>query len=321
MPEPMPITEDLKHRVFLAAPNNVTLPMGVSALGDHVSSRKKRAKLLAEQPDAVFELFVDVYVPVMTSDELKAVTDALNVGKGIQRREKLVELLQHVLSAGAEADQEPLEGIPKALCAESERLAAPTLHLQALEAPTRSQPRSAIWYVKRPEVDGQELWITVDLRRHPDDSVRADGILHVYSAWGQEYGTAVFEKRQLPRPGSDQISLHAVEEWDFPSVDVLMKKSRGSVKKWRDEIGWEPGCGHDSALNDYEAEWMETHPSAHFHGGDVYAQLGGWPISWPEQNAVDQLRRKLVVRTYEGSEPWLEVFKKGKSYEVICRIS
>jgi hypothetical protein len=74
-------------------------------------------------------------------------------------------------------------------------------------------------------------------------------------------------------------------------------------------------------LRRFEEKWEATHPSRKSHGGSIYAQLGGWPVTWPDESAAQQLRREPVLRTYANSEPWLEVFRRGKSYDVRIRIT
>ncbi len=93
-----------------------------------------------------------------------------------------------------------------------------------------------------------------------------------------------------------------------------MKKAKRSIRKWDAEMG-------DGPLEEYEMEWDAAHPYRQFQGGDIYAQLGGWPVTWPEEDAASQLRKRLVLRTYANSEPWIEVFKRGQRYECIERIT
>ena len=93
-----------------------------------------------------------------------------------------------------------------------------------------------------------------------------------------------------------------------------MKKARPSIRKWHKQIE-----GHQ--LLEYEYAWSAIHPNEADWGGGIYLQVGGWPVTWPEEDAVSQLRRKLVLRTYYNSEPWIEVFKRGQRYECIERIT
>jgi hypothetical protein len=76
------------------------------------------------------------------------------------------------------------------------------------------------------------------------------------------------------------------------------------------------------ACDEYEqGYWDECFPRDMYSHTNVHAQLGGWPITWPDEGADEQLDRQLVLRTYADSEPWIEVFRKGRSFQVVERIT
>ena len=100
----------------------------------------------------------------------------------------------------------------------------------------------------------------------------------------------------------------------MPCSEILMKRAKRSIRTWERQM-------ENHQLLKYQFKWEASHPYHQFHGGGVYAQLGGWPVGFPDAYAVSQLRKKLVLRTYAYSEPWLEVFKRGQRYECIDRIT
>lgn len=54
----------------------------------------------------------------------------------------------------------------------------------------------------------------------------------------------------------------------------------------------------------------------------ILLSLGGWHIPWPEYDTYDQEAGRLVLWTFEGAEPWLEVWQRPSGQlEVIPRIS
>lgn len=55
--------------------------------------------------------------------------------------------------------------------------------------------------------------------------------------------------------------------------------------------------------------------------GHAWAQLGGWPMTWPDEDVSARIDDVLVVRTYRGAEPWLEVFRRGREYVAHSRIT
>ena len=107
---------------------------------------------------------------------------------------------------------------------------------------------------------------------------------------------------------------YAVKAKVLPSPEILMKKAKASIRRFEEPM-------QSRQLADYEDKWSEIHPYHYSDRGDVYAQLGGWPVTWSDEAATDQLHKKLVLRTYADSEPWIEVFKRGQKYECISRIT
>ena len=88
---------------------------------------------------------------------------------------------------------------------------------------------------------------------------------------------------------------------------------------WNLRANWDdPTFPHLELLHAYDDAWRAEHP---LYTSAVYAQLGGWPLTWPEEGAEEQLSRDLVLRTYRASEPWVEVFQNGESYDVEIRIT
>lgn len=163
----------------------------------------------------------------------------------------------------------------------------------------------------------------VDLRHHPDEGLRANGVLHVFDSPG-ERGSAVLKRGKLPAPQPGQLALYGVAAEDLPCPEIVMQKGGDALQAWGREVNWETADPRSDAIQPllrYEGKWESTHPGRNSHGGSVYAQLGGWPITWPDESAQEQLRRQLVLRTYENSEPWLEVFRRGKGYDVRLRIT
>jgi len=322
------ISSEVKLQLYKALPSQrlMRLANTFGVAGSH--SHAELAKAMAAQPDGVILTFINSHLDFLELKELRGIAKKLGVGNGARDYEALAYEVEQFIRGGRSAATEVLTGDHgvtfEQLWEEADRLAKPTAHLQWIERPKKSQPRAAIWSETELEIDGRQHWLTIDLRHHPDEALRADGILQVFANWGEKRGFAAFSPERLPRARQGQLTLHAVSEWDFPSSDVLMLKAKSQIKRWRDEVGWQPGIGATEdapALDLYDEEWAHSHPSQQLQGGEVYAQLGGWPIGWPEESAANQIRRKFVLRTYADSEPWLEVFKRGQSYEVISRIT
>jgi len=324
------ISSEVKLRVYQALPpERLTRLANTFGLGRNARSPSELADVMAQAADGVILTFINSHLDFLELKELRDIAKKLGVGKGIPDYETLASEVEQFIRTGRSAPSAvALSGDAgvtfEHLWEEADRLAQPTVHLQLIDRPKKSQPRAAIWSETELEINGRQHWLTVDLRQHPDESLRADGILEVFANWGDQHGFATFSKARLPKAREGQLTLHAVSEWDYPCSDILLLKAGGKINRWAKEIGWESGVGaaeEAPALDEYDEEWADSHPGHQFQGGDVYAQLGGWPVSWPDESAAEQIRRKLVLRTYADSEPWLEVFKRGRAYEVIARIT
>jgi hypothetical protein len=206
---------------------------------------------------------------------------------------------------------------------EAQRLSMSVVHLKALRRPAKSQPPTAIWN-KTPQPHGNKrLWLLVDLRQHPDKALRENGVLQVFDSSG-ERGSAALQPGRLPAPQAGQTALYSVAAKDVPCAEIVMHKGSDSLQAWGREVQWESADPWSDAvrpLAKYEEKWEAIHVSRKSDGGSVYAQLGGWPVTWPDEAAHKQLGRQLVLRTYANSEPWLEVFRRGKGYDVRVRIT
>ena len=221
------------------------------------------------------------------------------------------------------ASVEMLESLE--LWGEAQKLLRPTMNL----SPKKTKKRVGIWSAETNlRDDGLRLWLTVDLRCHPDKTIRRDGVLQLSvddceCKTNLEVGT-----EELRRPKGKELNLYGVDSSDSPCVDILFKRGSKRIQKWLDNMqrrGWsdrdwvdDPSFLGERSVRGYREEWRKHHP---LFSNSVYAQLGGWPLTWPEERAIDQLRRKLVIRTYRCSEPWIEVFQQGKKYVVYDRIT
>lgn len=211
------------------------------------------------------------------------------------------------------------------LSAEAESLQRPVL---LLKTRGREQP-VAIWSADHNrKVSGERLWITVDLRQHPDETLRRDGVLEVSVDAAEGTGRATFRAGKLRRPEGKETNLYGTAAVDRPSLEVVFRKGSKKIRNWLDQMethGWNVRDGssglafpfHD-VLESYRRTWQAGHA---FYANSSTSQLGGWPLTWPDEGAEQQLRRPLVLRTYRASEPWVEVFQSGRGYQVRLRVT
>lgn len=267
------------------------------------SELKKVAKALGLEP-----------IPVQEGDLRGAIGTLLEDYDKVRVRAKAVKQAARLPELSAEE-----------LTAEAESLRRPVLLLTV-----RGRGESvAVWSADHTrKARGERPWVTIDLRRHPDEAVRRDGVLEVYADEAEGTGRAAFRPDALRRPAGKEKYLFGTPAAERPSLEVLFRKGSKKVRTWLDQMakhGWDlrDGSWGDSfpfrdVLESYRRAWQGGHA---FYAGDAAAQLGGWPLTWPDEGVEPQLRRRLVLRTYRASEPWVEVFQAGRGYQVRLRVT
>jgi hypothetical protein len=269
----------------------------------------------------------------LTLPELRAVSRALGIR---DRPTKLLPLRAAVHSFVGHWDQDrereraaaAAPTLPQwtveALVAEAASLRRPVVHLNPCKRGDR--PIAVFMAAQATSADGERPWLSVDLRGHPDEAVRRDGVLEVYADDGEGSGRAVLRTGRLrTREG---VPLRGTALQERPPLEVLFRKASQGLRRWLDQMkdhGWDlraharsPKFPLHGVIEGYDRDWQSTHP---LYTNAAYAQLGGWPLVWPEESALEQSGRTLVLRTYREAEPWVEVFQSGRRYEVLLRIT
>jgi hypothetical protein len=211
---------------------------------------------------------------------------------------------------------------PELLLAEGRALARPVVHL--VPSPPTPDAMPIAHYGGPDRGDGLP-WLRVDLRSHPDPECRRDAILSIHADPTDDKGHAISVDDEVLRGEPGETALYGTPALELPSLDALFLRGGTRVAQWLAAIGWDPAWGYNGNFRDpepakaYERAWMLEHPLYADEG--PWAQLGGWPLTWPEQGAGEQLSRPLVCRTYRDAEPWIEVTRRGRGYGVMVRIT
>lgn len=124
----------------------------------------------------------------------------------------------------------------------------------------------------------------------------------------------------------DAIPLFLSFARELPSIDWLLLAGDPDVDSWLRENGWQPGWAYNENFHGrqlveaYLRAWRKRHALAN---ESVWAQLGGFPITWPETSVAEQLssNSRLVLRTYRRAEPWFEVFERSAELHAVRRIT
>lgn len=168
--------------------------------------------------------------------------------------------------------------------------------------------------------DGPLARLRVDVSKHPDPACRRPGALEL-RADGEDAEARLVRHRRV---GADETALRGLAAIDPPCIDLLFAIGGDDVRRWLAASEWKPEWGFHprfagaDIVREYDAWWWRE---TAWRAPDVYGQLGGWPITWPEEPASAQLRRALALRTYRGAEPWFEVFWQRPQYAVRARIT
>ncbi|MHC4401057.1 MAG: hypothetical protein ACYTG0_15380 [Planctomycetota bacterium] len=176
---------------------------------------------------------------------------------------------------------------------------------------------SAIAYWHQ-NADFEADWIVADLSQHPNPAIKCNKRLRVRSV-DYDKGSADLTADPLKAPSEDWIPLYAYKSTELPSLEALEQCEQESLTDDEDVL----------QAYDLESRGRSLVGETHFFFGrsgdpydDVYAQLGGWAVTWPDESFEEQIDRQLVLRTYANSEPWIEVFKDREGgFSVAQRIT
>ena len=211
------------------------------------------------------------------------------------------------------------------LIASASELARPALYL--CNKVTATSTRAAVWSADREPTSEMRPWLAIDLRHHPEERMRREAVLILHA---DDWGDCMVELKtgHLPKPKQGEVGLYGTMHSELPPLEILFEKGNQRIQKWLDQLethGWPkrrsphlPNFPIPDARDGYYRHWRTAHP---FFGNTVDAQLGGWPLTWAEQDATEQLQRTLVVRTYKSSDPWFEVFLDVDEFQVVSRIT
>jgi hypothetical protein len=200
----------------------------------------------------------------------------------------------------------------EALIAIGRALAKPVVRLVA---EPQGEP-IGVWHAG--SEDGPPERLYVDISAHPDAGCRRPGVLELRYDASEEAG----EARLVRRLVLGETRLYGVPAIDPPCADILFARGGAAVHAWLRANEWQPEWGINS--NFRRADVVAEYESFFFRetawgAPEVYAQLGGWPMGWPDAGATEQLRDPIALRTYRGSEPWIECFWRRPEYEVVVR--
>ncbi len=118
--------------------------------------------------------------------------------------------------------------------------------------------------------------------------------------------------------------LYAHSAVSLPPLEAVFLYGSARFREWFEQMGW----GADLVMNgplaneEIETAYAEAQrESLPIDGERVFAVFGGWHVPWPDGDWLELVDHPLVLMTLAESEPWVEVFDRGESFEVFQRVS
>lgn len=234
------------------------------------------------------------------------------------------------------------------LIEEGEKLSK--LSLLLTTKPTENSSISGIWGGKgqkknppKAHFATSDHWITVDCNLFSQLGLKYrgkefTGSLSLYEQvkypWAKPYygaynpNEAFYVDNFLGKP------LYSTPALSFPPIEVVCLHGSQQVESWLSSLGRTRfDYREDDGPDDTEAtkEFIQTAQQYYdywsakaplFNNTQEYvAVLGGWPMSWPDDDFFMPPEVKFILMTIQAQEPWLELWNRGWNFWVTRRIT
>jgi hypothetical protein len=121
----------------------------------------------------------------------------------------------------------------------------------------------------------------------------------------------------------ESIPLAAKPATSLPPLQAVVLYGGQAIQDWLKSQGlerWEYDDVASDVRNQYEAHFNAQLPLLSEH--PPFARIGGWHISWPDDDFYIPREMRLMVWTFQDSEPWYEVFLSPlRNYVIKTRIT
>ena len=121
----------------------------------------------------------------------------------------------------------------------------------------------------------------------------------------------------------DAVPLAAVRATSLPPLQALLLYGGTPVQNWLSSQGlqrWDYEDVAEELRNRYRKLFDPQLPL--FMERPPYARIGGWHIAWPDDDFYIPREMRLMIWTFQDSEPWHEVFLSPlRNYVIKSRIT
>ena len=209
------------------------------------------------------------------------------------------------------------------LIAEGRKLQRPCFFLR----PEVSGEVAAIWHERDEdeiESTGHHCWLTVDSRFIPGLPSSVNDYISIFTNENDCQSGKV--EVAVTKPKRSGVKLYADPASVLPPIEVVLARGSEAVGDWLKVNNWPRDCRYDDFFSDhaivsvYRKIWFEEYPL--YSNSDIYAMLGGWHWTGPDNDWYDLIDENLMVLTIRDSEPWVEAWRiKSGEFKVIQRIT
>ena|SRR5215831_6264094 len=121
----------------------------------------------------------------------------------------------------------------------------------------------------------------------------------------------------------DSVPLTAKPAMSLPPIEALLLYGGATVQEWLSSQNlkrWEYSEIDPAIRDEYLSHFNRQLPL--FFDQPPYARIGGWHLIWPDDDFYIPREMRLMVWTFQDSEPWYEVFLSPlRNYIIKSRIT
>ena len=121
----------------------------------------------------------------------------------------------------------------------------------------------------------------------------------------------------------DSVPLTAKPATSLPPLEALLLYGGPPTQEWLTSQGlqrWQYEEVSSDVRNFYREHFAPQLPL--YMDNPPYARVGGWHVSWPDDDFYIPREMRLMVWTFQDSEPWYEVFLSPlNNYVIKSRIT
>jgi len=181
----------------------------------------------------------------------------------------------------------------------------------------RGDPAEMFWHGRTgPRIREHRLWMEGVI---PVGNNRGQRFRLLLDAEKGESGKLLLGSEEAP----SGVRLKVRTARLLPDLDHLFLLNEPTIQTCLATKGWEKTWGwngnfKDTAADAYNLIYQQSQP---LYSKDDFAYFGGWPFIFPDSDPTETAGQSFLLMTVKDSEPWVEVWEKGREFRVFQRIT